>query len=185
MPHLLSAGVAPGQVAVHTVGGPSHHLATDVFELLDAVAESNDLRGANECEVHRPGKEYLRGMCVTSTRCLFSWRACTGMGCKSSLDPGTEHLRALRPLCSRGSGRTRCRKYPHQVTALHKDTRPLRARCCERHGDKCICDVSGRRPMLNCRRPAALCRCSCRWHCSHLYMLRRSAAAASHLEVSK
>ncbi len=57
--HLLSAGVAPGQVAVDAVGGPAHHLATDVLELLDAVAERDNLRGANECEVQRPGKEYL------------------------------------------------------------------------------------------------------------------------------
>ena len=58
--HLLSAGIAPGQVAVDAIHGPPDNLAAYVLELLNAIAEGDDLGGANECEVHWPGKEYLR-----------------------------------------------------------------------------------------------------------------------------
>lgn len=54
--HLGSAVGLPGQVSELRIHGTRHHLGVDGTELLDAVAERNDLRGAHECAVTRKEK---------------------------------------------------------------------------------------------------------------------------------
>ncbi|KAJ8576288.1 hypothetical protein ON010_g2924 [Phytophthora cinnamomi] len=56
--HLAQAALAarrldPGQVRVVRVGGDGHDLGVDAAELVHAVAEAHDLRGAHEREVER------------------------------------------------------------------------------------------------------------------------------------
>ncbi len=54
---LLPGGVDPGQVGEVRVGGAGQHLAADLSELLGALAERDDLRGAHEGEVERVEEE--------------------------------------------------------------------------------------------------------------------------------
>jgi len=59
---ILAWGVAPCKMNIFAVGGNGSNFATKTPEFLNTIAESNDFRGANKCEITRVEKQYLRGI---------------------------------------------------------------------------------------------------------------------------